>query len=135
MFYFYQHLDDDEDSEAIFLGVEDNVRDCYRHRWWYRLAHICRRWRGLILSFSSYLGLSLVCTYGTPVSDMLANSPPLPLVINFFDLDRDITGEDEEAVILALKRRRDRIRRIRVLALDLQKFAMAMEGNIQSWNP
>ena len=128
MFYFYQHLDDDEDSEAILLGVEENVRDCYRHRWWYRLAHICRRWRGLILSFSSYLGLSLVCTYGTPVLDMLANSPPLPLVINFFDLDRDITGEDEEAVILALKRRRDRIRRIRVLALDLQKFAMAMEG-------
>ena len=57
---------------------------------------------------------------------MLAHSPPLPLVINFFDHDRDITGEDVETVLLALKQR-DRIRRIRVRALDLQKFAMAME--------
>lgn len=57
---------------------------------------------------------------------MLAYSPPLPLVINFFDSDRDITGEDEEAVLLALKQR-DRVRRIRVQALDLQKFVMAME--------
>jgi hypothetical protein len=62
----------------------------------------------------------------TPVADMLAHSPPLPLVINFFDDDRDITGEDEKAVILALQQR-DRIRRVSVLALDLQKFVIAME--------
>ncbi|KAI0276410.1 hypothetical protein BGY98DRAFT_986246, partial [Russula aff. rugulosa BPL654] len=45
-------------------------------RWWYRLAHVCQRWRNLILGSATYLGLCLVCTYGTPVADMLAHSPP-----------------------------------------------------------
>jgi hypothetical protein len=62
-----------------------------------------------------------VCTYGTPVADMLAHSPPLPLVIDYYE-DTDITAEDEEAIILALKQR-DRVRRIRfnmsVLKLQL----------------
>jgi hypothetical protein len=57
---------------------------------------------------------------------MLAHSPPLPLVVNFFDNNRDLTAEDEEAMIFALKQR-DRIRRVRVQALDMQKFAMVME--------
>ena len=42
---------------------------------------------------------------------MLAHSPPLPLVIDFFQ--RDITEEDEHGIILALGLR-DRIRRIRL---------------------
>src|ERR1700747_524310 len=50
-------------------------------RWWYRLAHVCQRWRNLILRSASYLGLSLVCTNGTPVENMLAHSPPLPLTV------------------------------------------------------
>ena len=129
VFYFYRHLDDDGDGEnAIFLVGEDWERDCYRLRWWYQLAHVCRRWRSLILASSSYLSLSLVCTYGTPVADMLAHSPPLPLVINF-NIDRNLTAKDEEAMIFALKQR-DRIRRVRVQALDVQKFAMAMERRI-----
>ena len=102
------------------------MRDCYRRRWWYQLTHVCRRWQNLILGLSSYLGLSLVCTYGTPVADMLAHSPPLPLVINFFDDDRIITAKDEEAMILALKQR-DRVCRIRIQVPDMQEFAMAME--------
>ena len=44
---------------------------------------------------------------------MLAHSPPLPLVIDYFDGDRDISGEDEEGIILALEQR-DRVRRIRI---------------------
>ncbi|KAI0276396.1 hypothetical protein BGY98DRAFT_986184, partial [Russula aff. rugulosa BPL654] len=57
----------------------------------------------LILRSASYLGLCFVCTYGTPVADMLAHSPPLPLVIDYERRRRrDITAEDEEAVILAL---------------------------------
>ena len=48
---------------------------------------------------------------GTPVVDMLAHSPPLPLVIDFFQ--RDITEEDEKGIFLALEQR-DRIRRIRL---------------------
>jgi hypothetical protein len=52
-------------------------------RWWYRLAHVCQRWRNLILGSASYLGLSLVCTNGAPVENMLAHSPPLPLTVDY----------------------------------------------------
>ena len=126
VFDFYQHLYDSNDEGAIILGEQDCVRDCYRHHWWYQLTHVCQRWQNLILGLSSYLDLSLVCTYGTPVADMLAHSPPLPLVINFFDDDRIITAEDEEAMILALKQR-DRVCRIHVQVPDMQGFARAME--------
>ena len=57
---------------------------------------------------------------------MLANSPPLPLVI---DYHQGITAEDEEAIILALEQR-DRVRRIRLdmPVLKLQKFIRAIDG-------
>ena len=83
-----------------------------RERWWYNLAQVCQRWRTLIFGSTSYLGLCLVCTHRTPVADMLAHSPPLPLIIDYTDNDQEITAEDEEGIILALMRR-DRVRRIR----------------------
>jgi hypothetical protein len=43
---------------------------------------------------------------------MLAHSPPLPLVIDHVGDDHDITTEEEEGIILAL-RHRERVRRIR----------------------
>ena len=96
-------------------------------RWWYGLAHVCQRWRNIILGSASYLGLCLVCTYGTPVADMLAHSPPLPLVIDY--PDDDITAKDEEAIMLALEQR-DRVRRIRfgIPVRKLQKLIMAIDG-------
>jgi hypothetical protein len=96
-------------------------------RWWYRLAHVCQRWQNLILGSASYLGLCLVCTYGTPVADMLAHSPPLPLVIDYYE--HDFTAENEEAIMLALEQR-DRVRRIRfkIPVLKLQKLIMAIDG-------
>ena len=99
-------------------------------RWWYKLAQICRRWRGLVFGSASYLGLCLVCTNGTPIADMLAHSPPLPLIINYIHIhhDRDITAEDEEGVVFALKQR-DRVRHIhfRMPIRNLQRFIMAID--------
>jgi hypothetical protein len=43
---------------------------------------------------------------------MLAHSPPLPLVIDHIGDDHDITTEEEEGIVLAL-RHRERVRRIR----------------------
>ena len=43
---------------------------------------------------------------------MLAHSPPLPLVLGYFTKGRNLTTEDEEGIILALKHR-DRVRRVR----------------------
>jgi len=107
IFYLYRQvvIGEDEDYEVRLAGGWA----WYHERWWYTLAHVCQRWRNLILGSASYLGLCLVCTNGTPVVDMLAHSPPLPLVIDYNAEDPDIAAEDEEGIILALKQR-DRVR-------------------------
>jgi hypothetical protein len=119
---------------AIFDGDEGNIvhikggKGWKRERWWYKLAHVCQRWRILILGSASYLGLCLVCTWDTPVADMLAHSPPLPLVIDYFDVYWGITAEDEGGILLALKQR-DRVRRIRLGmgVPNIQKLIMAID--------
>jgi hypothetical protein len=105
-----------------------------RGRWWYKLTHVCQRWRNLILGSASYLDLSLVCTRCTPVADMLAHSLPLPLDIDYPD-KYHITTEEEEEAILAL-RQRDRVRRVRlrIPITNLQKLIVALTRNIQSYN-
>jgi hypothetical protein len=127
VFYIYRPflLGEDERDEARHLGGKV---DWVRGRWWYKLAHVCQRWRNLILGSASYLDLSLVCTKGTPIADMLAHSPPLPLVIDYFDKYRNITAEDEEGTIFALNQR-DRVRRVRLrmAATILQRLFVVMD--------
>ena len=108
VFYLCQpsfSIEDDTDEYSIDRWKSDE-------RWWYTLAHVCQRWRNDILRSATYLGLSLLCTYGTPVADMLAHSPPLPLVVGYFRNDRELTT-DEEGIILALKQH-NRVRRVRL---------------------
>ena len=94
---------------------------------WYKLAHVFQRWRNLIFGCPSHMGVCIVCTYGTPVADVLALSPPLPLVIDYFNSDQDIITE-EEGIILALEQR-DRVCRIRLLVAvpNLQKFITSID--------
>ena len=58
---------------------------------------------------------------------MLAHSPPLPLVLDYFRSGRDITEEDEKGIMLALEQH-DRVRRIRLLisASKLQKLTVGL---------
>ena len=119
-------LDEDEvDPVRILQGGEWD-----RERWWYKLVQVCQRWRCLILTSPSYLGLCLVCTYGTPVADMLAHSPPLPLVIDHAIRYRDVTVEDEDGILLALQHH-DRVRRIRLRMSipKLQRLIMAIDDH------
>jgi hypothetical protein len=99
-----------------------------RGRWWHNLAHVCQRWRNIVFGSTAYLGVFLVCTNETPVADMLANSPPLPLVIDYVDKNDDIAAEDKERAILALKQY-DRVRRVclRVPAANIQKLIDVMD--------
>jgi len=104
-------LDGDEGhGDRILWGPEWN-----RERWWYKLTHVCRRWRHLILGSASYLDLCLLCVSGTPVADMLAHSPPFPIIIDHFRIDNDVymTANDAEGIILALEHRH-RVRGIRL---------------------
>ncbi|KAI0271765.1 hypothetical protein BGY98DRAFT_199543 [Russula aff. rugulosa BPL654] len=107
IFYLYRPAVSmiDEDENLRFRVTWQRRWD-HKH-WWHKPAHVCRRWRNLILGSASFLGLYLVCTLGTPVADILANSPPLPLVIDYidgshhYDLDGrpngpGITAEDKE---------------------------------------
>ena len=119
---------------VIFDGDEDDIHlvggnGWHRERWWYKLAHVCQRWRTLTLGSASYLRLCLLYTCGTPVADMLAHSPPFPLVIDYRDESCDITVDDEEGILLALEQR-DRVRRIRLCtpAPKLQKIITAIDG-------
>ena len=121
IFYLYR---------PIFPGfgtvAEGNLAWKHGH-WWYLLAHVCQRWRNLILGFASYLRLSLVCTNGTPVANMLQLSPLLPLTVEYHS-ENGITAEDEEGLLLALEQR-DRIRHLRLVLpfRDLQKLVMAID--------
>ena len=58
---------------------------------------------------------------------MVAHSPPLPLVIDYFG-QFDATAEDEEEAIFAFKQH-DRVRRVRLLipVTSLQKFIVAFD--------
>jgi hypothetical protein len=60
---------------------------------------------------------------------MLLHSPPLPLVIDHDDINNDLTADDEEGIMLAL-RSRNRVRRIslQMPLPSLQKVVMAIDG-------
>ena len=124
VFYLYRPFilgEDEDETDRLYGGTGDWIHG----RWWYKPAHVCQRWRNIILGSASYLGLSLVCTYGTPVADMLAHSPPLPLIIDYTE---DISAEDVEGAVLALKQR-DRVLRVRfdMPSTNLQKLIMAVD--------
>jgi hypothetical protein len=127
IFYFYRpfFLGEDENDQLRLVGGRERW---HRGRWWYQLAHVCQRWRILILGSPSYLRLSLVCTNGTPVANMLAHSPPLPLTIDY-DGEDAITAEDQKGLLLALEQRH-RLRHLRLFfpVLDLQRLVMAIDG-------
>ncbi|KAH9169943.1 hypothetical protein EDB89DRAFT_1364293 [Lactarius sanguifluus] len=80
-------------------------------RWWFKLIHVCRTWRYLILAFPIGLDLHLVCTYGTPVTTMLTHSPPLPLIIYYPGGLADAAGKEESDVLFLLQQR-ERVGRI-----------------------
>jgi F-box-like len=123
IFYLYRLTYPDEyDGETGMAVIAWS-----RQRWWYRLAHVCRQWRSLILESPSRLDLHLYCTNGVPVADMLTHSPPLPLTIDYDAMHREMTAEDESGILLALSHR-DRVRRIDLFKLpNLGKFVTAMD--------
>ncbi len=120
---------------AHFLGQGEYDFDHFRAqedswdqgRWWYKLAHVCQRWRNLILGSASYLDLSLLCTNGTPVANMLTHSPSFPLTVQYVG-SNGITAEDEEGMMLALQQR-DRVRYLSLLLpfWDLRKLVMIID--------
>jgi hypothetical protein len=123
VFHLYWLAEPDESYDSP-SGVVVNWN---HRRWWYKLAHVCRQWRNIILESPSRLDLHLLCTNGVPVADMLIHSPPLPLIIFYDTIGREITAEDESSILLALSHR-DRVRRIAFWKVPNQgKFIAVMD--------
>jgi hypothetical protein len=72
---------------------------------WFRLAHVCRKWRQIIFASPLGLRLRLHCAYGTPVLKNLDDWPPFPLVLNYggFPMLPPPSPEDEDNIMAALK--------------------------------
>lgn len=149
------HLHPDTDSPLSVLSVSEStprrpqlpedvimrVFQCYRldsvhgvnwnlERWWHKLTHVCRTWRDLILSCPSHLDLHLVCTYGTPIIDMLTISRPFRLIINYSNQNAEITAEDGEGLLFALRHRK-RVGRISLTTsnTNCNRVLAAMNGD------
>ncbi|KAI0300013.1 hypothetical protein B0F90DRAFT_570808 [Multifurca ochricompacta] len=125
-------------NDDVLLSIFDSYRLDDEENWnlqlrWSKLAHVCRRWRYLIYASPSYLNLQLLCTNGTPVADMLAHSPPLPLIINYQITSADMAIEDEGGILLALQQR-ERVRRVELRAPSpsLHKLLTAMGEHFPS---
>ena len=111
-------------NDDLLLNIFDWCRLCNKtivgrgwipERWWYKLIHVCRKWRHLILTSPTRFDLHLVCTYGVPVEAMLSHSPTLPLILYYPGTSGKLSAMDEGSVILALQQR-ERVRRIHVAA-------------------
>jgi hypothetical protein len=127
IFYIHRlHIGTDLEND----WYEPGYLGCDRQRWWYKLIHVSRRWRSVILDAPSLLDLHLVCTRGVPVADMLAHSPPLPLtIVYWFDsYTGTMTAEDEEGAFLALSHR-DRVHNIAICmpSWELEKLFVVMD--------
>jgi hypothetical protein len=121
-------------DDEILLSIFDYYRLDGENTWnirlgWCKLSHVCRRWRQLVHSSISHLGMHILCTNGTPIVDTLEHLPPLPLFVDYQDTTAPLSGQDELGIYHALQLR-GRVRHI-VLHLPpsiLHRLLMLMDG-------
>ncbi len=97
--------------------------------WWQNLAHVCRRWRHIILASPRRLDLRVSCTASTPTRNLLNIWPSFPISINAHFRIFSWSAEAEENIIAALGQR-DRISEISLSGLTgpmMERFAAVME--------
>ncbi|KAI0253959.1 hypothetical protein BJV78DRAFT_142168 [Lactifluus subvellereus] len=83
-------------SEEVLLEIFDSCRQSFEqephYEWiwnskngWFKLAHVCRKWRCVVLKSSSRLHLRLLFTSRRPPprAIMLTRLPPLPIIIDY----------------------------------------------------
>ena len=97
---------------------------------WKMLAHVCRRWRRIVLASPQILDLKIVCNDRTPTRTSLDIWPPFPIIITWFPEhwgSRDEKGPDN---IIAALERHDRISQISFGSLSddlLERFTSLMQ--------
>ena len=107
-------------NDDILLGIFNCYRLDEKNRWnrrlgWCKLTHVCQRWRRLIYECSSYLGMHIRYTNGSPMVNTLDHLLLLPLVVSysldFFKLVPTVQKQDELGIYHTLQLR-DHIRHI-----------------------
>ena len=105
--------------DEVLLEIFDFYRqaiDSYDLQWrwkfaWFSLAHVCRKWRAVVFASVSRLDLSIPVGPDKPRHIKTILSGPLPIIINYRCMYRDITGSALWRMRAAL-RHHDRVRRI-----------------------
>ena len=124
--------------DDLLLGIFDLHREEITCRYpvksaweWTTLAHVCRRWRAIILVSPRRLHLRVICRLTTPVRKSLDIWPPLPLAIICFPYHTlDEKGEDSLAAALEY---RDRISDIHIVdpeGSSVQRLVVAMQESL-----
>ncbi|KAI0292228.1 hypothetical protein B0F90DRAFT_1771108 [Multifurca ochricompacta] len=107
----------------IQLGLrsryEPSFRNLYERFWsgrthgWYRLAHVCRRWRRVVLTSAARLDLFLYFNERMlRVRRMITYFPSLPVLLVYEGM---MSGLDEKSVRFALEKHPDRVRKLHLL--------------------
>ncbi|KAH9066305.1 hypothetical protein EDB87DRAFT_1679050 [Lactarius vividus] len=102
----------DELPENVLLDIFDayrrdiELRPAYEDVWnsrdgWFKLAHVCRSWRQVVLSSPSRLHLHLLFTPHRSSTIMLSSLPPLPILIDY--CVASWTEKEERFALAAIK--------------------------------
>jgi hypothetical protein len=87
---------------------------------WFKLTHVCRRWRRVVFASSGRLDLCLVLTAqhrGHMKTILSHRLPPLPITIDYSDSFARPTSKDISRLSSALNHH-DRVRGINVIGVD-----------------
>ena len=105
-----------------FCQIESNTSHSTSFRpgsCWLILAHVCRRWRQIVLVSPRRLDLTLFCTYGSPVRKNLGSLPPFPIIVDYHTI-ADFSNPSPYHVddIIAALEHRDRVRTIKLVVTN-----------------
>ena len=95
---------------------------------WTELAHVCRRWRAIILASPQRLHLKVACGPRTPVKTSLDIWPPFPIAVICSPFDT-VDEKGEENIVAALEHR-DRISDLDLFdeaGISLKRWVVAMQ--------
>jgi F-box-like len=116
--------------EDVLLEIFDSYRQTFErepdYEWvwngkdgWFNLAHVCQKWRCVVLSSSSRLRVRLLFTpHRAPRAIVLTRLPSLPIVVDYGSTTPRTLREQNRAA--AALRYPDRVRRIVLKASDLE---------------
>ena len=120
----YQHQS--PSATIHFLGRDLAGRLLHLPWKWYRLAHVCMRWRSIIFASPNFLDLRLVCLPGTRL-ELTGIWPPLPIIItNAVYNGRQLKDFNPDVAIV----HPTRVREINLLGISrsqLQRLVTRME--------